>query len=37
MTPIHFDVLEPVFAKHGYNVVLLKNDDRNIFFVKAVR
>ena len=28
MSPIHFDVLEPVFAKHGYNVVLLKNDDR---------
>ena len=29
MSPIHFDVLEPVFAKHGYNVVLLKNDDRS--------
>ena len=28
MSPIHFDVLEPVFAKHGYHVVLLKNDDR---------
>ena len=28
MSPIHFDVLEPVFAKRGYNVVLLKNDDR---------
>ena len=28
MSPIHFDVLEPMFAKHGYNVVLLKNDDR---------
>ena len=28
MSPIHFDVLEPVFAKHGYNVVLLKNDGR---------
>ncbi len=28
MSPIHFDVLEPVFAKHGYNVELLKNDDR---------
>lgn len=28
MSPIHFDILEPVFAKHGYNVVILDNDDR---------
>ena len=28
MSPIHFDILEPVFAKHGYHVELLKNDDR---------
>ena len=28
MSPIHFDILEPVFAKHGYRVELLKNDDR---------
>ena len=28
MTPIHFDILEPVFKKHGYNIVVLKNDNR---------
>ncbi len=28
MSPIHFDILEPVFKKHGYNVVVLSNDDR---------
>ena len=28
MTPIHFDILEPVFKKHGYNVVVLNNDNR---------
>ena len=28
MSPIHFDVLEPVFKKHGYNVVILQNDNR---------
>ncbi len=28
MSPIHFDILEPVFAKHGYNVVVLDNDNR---------
>ncbi len=28
MSPIHFDILEPVFAKHGYNVVILDNDNR---------
>ena len=28
MSPIHFDVLEPVFSKHGYHVELLENDDR---------
>lgn len=28
MSPIHFDILEPVFRKHGYNVVVLSNDDR---------
>ena len=28
MSPIHFDILEPVFKKHGYNVVILDNDDR---------
>ena len=28
MSPIHFDLLEPVFRKHGYNIVVLDNDDR---------
>ncbi len=29
MSPIHFDLLEPVFRKHGYNMEILKNDDRS--------
>ena len=28
MSPIHFDLLGPVFEKHGYHVEILKNDDR---------
>ena len=28
MSPIHFDILEPVFRKHGYHVVILDNDNR---------
>ena len=28
MSPIHFDLLEPVFRKHGYHIVLLDNDNR---------
>ncbi len=28
MSPIHFDLLEPVFRKYGYNFVLLDNDNR---------
>ena len=28
MLPIHFDILEPVFRKHGYNLEILKNDNR---------
>ncbi len=28
MSPIHFDILQPVFRKHGYNVEILTNDDR---------
>ena len=28
MSPIHFDLLEPVFKKHGFNIVVLNNDDR---------
>ena len=29
MSPIHFDILEPVFKKHGYNIVVLSNDNRS--------
>ncbi len=29
MSPIHFDLLEPVFQKHGYHIVLLDNDNRS--------
>ncbi len=29
MSPIHFDILEPVFHKHGYHVVILDNDNRS--------
>ena len=29
MSPIHFDLLEPVFRKHGYQIEILKNDNRN--------
>ena len=28
MSPIHFDIMGPVFRKHGYNIVLLDNDNR---------
>ena len=28
MSPIHFDLLEPVFRSHGYNMVVLSNDNR---------
>ena len=28
MSPIHFDLLEPVFEKHGYHLVILKNEGR---------
>ncbi len=28
MSPIHFAILEPVFRKHGYNAVILDNDNR---------
>ncbi len=28
MSPIHFDLLEPVFRKHGFNMVVLDNDNR---------
>ena len=29
MSPIHFDILEPVFARYGFHVEVLKNDNRN--------
>ncbi len=28
MSPIHFDILEPVFHKHGFHVEILDNDNR---------
>ena len=28
MSPIHFDILEPVFHKYGFNMVVLDNDNR---------
>ena len=29
MSPIHFEIIEPLFKKHGYNVVVLDNDNRS--------
>lgn len=29
MSPIHFDILEPIFRKNGYNIEVLKNDNRS--------
>ncbi len=28
MSPIHFDIIEPLFAKHGFNLEVLDNDNR---------
>ena len=28
MSPIHFDLLEPIFRRHGYQLVMLENDTR---------
>ncbi len=28
MSPIHFELLEPLFRNHGYNLVMLENDTR---------
>ena len=28
MSPIHFDILEPIFEKYGYNLDVLANDNR---------
>ena len=29
MSPIHFDILQPVMRRYGYNVVMLDNDSRS--------
>lgn len=29
MSPIHFEIIEPVARKHGYNLVVLDNDNRS--------
>ena len=29
MSPIHFDLLKPVFHKYGYHLVILENDNRS--------
>ncbi len=29
MSPIHFDLLEPIFKNAGYNIVILQNDNKN--------
>ena len=29
MSPIHFDILEPVFRANGYDLVILQNDNRS--------
>jgi len=29
MCPIHFNILQPVFEKHGYHMVVLDNDNRD--------
>ena len=29
MSPIHFDILEPVFSRYGFHMEVLKNDNRN--------
>ena len=28
MSPVHFNILGPVFKKHGYNIAILDNDNR---------
>ncbi|MBE6931130.1 MAG: 2-hydroxyglutaryl-CoA dehydratase, partial [Ruminococcaceae bacterium] len=28
MSPIHFDIIEPVFRRYGYHMVVLENDNR---------
>ena len=29
MSPIHFDIMEPVFARYGFHLKVLRNDNRN--------
>ena len=29
MSPLHFNILQPVFRKHGYHLIVLENDDRS--------
>ena len=29
MSPIHFGIVQPIFEKHGYHVVVLENDNRS--------
>ncbi len=29
MSPIHFDILEPLFRHYGFNLIFLKNDNRD--------
>ena len=29
MSPIHFGILQEVFRKHGYHLVILENDNRS--------
>ena len=29
MSPIHFDILEPVFERYGFHIKVLRNDNRN--------
>ncbi len=33
MSPIHFDILEPILKAYNYNFVVLKNDNRNVIDV----
>ena len=33
MSPIHFNILEPIFSKNGYNIVILDNDNRGVIDV----
>ncbi|MDO5326517.1 MAG: acyl-CoA dehydratase activase-related protein [Clostridia bacterium] len=30
MSPIHFELLQPIFARHGYHLEILKNEGRSV-------